>query len=86
MTDGQDFIATMNLEEWLAAYDKLKPFMDRERFSVSFGGPILRHPSAGPKWKPEGYTVWVGKEYATAKTLGVAVDRAIRKHEGNDAE
>jgi hypothetical protein len=86
MTDGPDFIATVNREEWLAAYDKLKPFMDRERFTVHFGGSVLRPPSAGPKWKPEGYTVWVGEKYATAKTLGVAIDRAVRAYGGNDAE
>lgn len=86
MTDGQNFIAAVNREEWLAAYEKLNPYMNGERFSISFGGPILRPPNAGPKWKPEGYTVWIGQKYATAKTLGVAIDRAIKAYGGSDAE
>jgi hypothetical protein len=80
------FIASTTREEWIAAYEKLRPMMNGERFTVHFGGPVLPPPGAGPRWKPEGFTVWVGDKYARGKTLGVAVDRAIRKYKGEPDE
>ncbi len=84
---GSDtFVAAATREEWIAAYEKLRPMMDGERFTVHFGGPVLRPPGASSRWKPEGFTVWVGDKYARGKTIGVAVDRAIRKYKGEPDE
>jgi hypothetical protein len=74
-------VASLTREQWMEAYDMLADLIPTTRIIIHVGAPVYKPPTAGKKWKPQGFVVWVDNQHATASTLKTAITRARTQYE-----